>query len=235
MERQFKEGSFSHSLLEQSEPILQKIHAHPFVCSLKNGDLPLEKYRYYMIQDYLYLGQYAKCFEIGLERGKDLQFLQICKHYLDRMRTFELQVHTKAFVNLHITTEDLDQAVQNPSSRTYTDYMIEQCQNGGEKEIITAILACAASYEQIADEMVRQKPESLDHEVYGEWVSQYASDSYGNENTVLFDLLDRLVDQSASKGSRAMGNDPSLQVLRNIYQTCMEHELAFWQAAWDCI
>ena len=38
---------------------------HPFVTEMANGTLPTEKFRYYMLQDYLYLKDYVKIFVEG--------------------------------------------------------------------------------------------------------------------------------------------------------------------------
>ena len=43
-----------------------KYNEHPFVKGLADGTLPLEKFQFFMIQDHLYLMQYAKVFALGV-------------------------------------------------------------------------------------------------------------------------------------------------------------------------
>ena len=41
---------------------LPRYLTHPFVTQMADGTLPTEKFRYYMLQDYLYLKDYVKIF-----------------------------------------------------------------------------------------------------------------------------------------------------------------------------
>ena len=47
-------------LLDSVKDIWEEYHAHPFVLGIADGTLDKEKFRYYIIQDYLYLIDYAK-------------------------------------------------------------------------------------------------------------------------------------------------------------------------------
>ena len=52
-------------LLDASKDIWAKYHEHPFVKGIADGSLDKEKFKYYMIQDYLYLIDYTKVFAVG--------------------------------------------------------------------------------------------------------------------------------------------------------------------------
>lgn len=47
-------------LLAATEEIWKAYNEHPFVLGIQNGTLDKEKFRHYIIQDYLYLEDYAK-------------------------------------------------------------------------------------------------------------------------------------------------------------------------------
>ena len=49
-------ASFSEQLKNESEPIWQRIFDRPFLKEIKEGTLPEETFRFYLLQDYLYLG-----------------------------------------------------------------------------------------------------------------------------------------------------------------------------------
>lgn len=51
---------YSEQLYCQVSSIWQSYEKHPFLSGLFDGTLPIEKFRFYMIQDYLYLLDYAK-------------------------------------------------------------------------------------------------------------------------------------------------------------------------------
>ena len=49
-------------LLACARDIWEGYHAHPFVRGIADGSLDEDKFRFYMIQDYIYLIDYAKVF-----------------------------------------------------------------------------------------------------------------------------------------------------------------------------
>ena len=63
-------------LLKDTESIWAEYHQHPFVQGIADGTLDKEKFKYYMIQDYLYLLDYTKVFAIGVAKAKDMEFMK---------------------------------------------------------------------------------------------------------------------------------------------------------------
>ncbi|MBN2367315.1 MAG: thiaminase II, partial [Calditrichaeota bacterium] len=51
---------FSDNLKKAADPILAAQFEHPFVKGLGDGTLPMDKFRYYMIQDSIYIVDYAR-------------------------------------------------------------------------------------------------------------------------------------------------------------------------------
>ena len=47
--------SVSERLRQAAAPIWEKCLHHPFVTAIGDGTLPVEKFQYFMLQDYLYL------------------------------------------------------------------------------------------------------------------------------------------------------------------------------------
>lgn len=215
--------SFSATLLEEFEPYWKNYLKEPFIVAMADGSLDENLYRGYMIQDYLYLKEYGKCFAMGVRIGRDEEFQQICEHYLQRISNFELEVHRDAFASLGIEPELLSQTEPTLANLGYTSYMLKESHEGEEAEILTAVLACALSYEYIATKMVEQNPDCLKHPLYAEWFEQYTSAGYAEENNRLCALLDRLVkDISESR----------LAHLKEIFSICSRFEMGFWKQAW---
>ena len=61
-------------LLEATKEIWQKYNEHPFVLGIQNGTLEKEKFRYYIIQDYLYLRNLPKLLQLALQKRKILKW-----------------------------------------------------------------------------------------------------------------------------------------------------------------
>ena len=58
---------------------------HPFVKGIADGSLDEEKFRYYMVQDYLYLIEYARVFALGVAKAKDLSSMRLFAAYVKQI------------------------------------------------------------------------------------------------------------------------------------------------------
>ena len=55
----------SEILFNSVEHIWNSYLTHPFITKMADGTLEIEKFKYYMLQDYVYLKDYIKVFAIG--------------------------------------------------------------------------------------------------------------------------------------------------------------------------
>jgi len=72
---QIATGSLCQELRAASEPIWASLHAHPFIREVAAGTLPLEKFRFYLEQNLLYLPEYARVIALGAARSGDVEEL----------------------------------------------------------------------------------------------------------------------------------------------------------------
>lgn len=210
-------------LLASAHDLWKSYNEHPFVLGIQNGDLAREKFRFYTIQDYLYLLDYAKVFAIGLSKADDPAVMHTFAQYIVQIMDCEMNVHEGYMAELSITPEELRTAKPALANLSYTAYMRACAEAGGPAEAITAVLACAVSYEHIAREMLRRKPDADKHPFYGAWVESYASDAYAQENVVLCELVNKLT---------ADYTEPQLEKLCEIFRNCARYEAGFWDMAW---
>lgn len=68
-------GHFIDYLLERPDvlPVWQRYINHPFVLALGNGELPLDSFKGYLIQDYLYLVQFARANALASYKSKNME------------------------------------------------------------------------------------------------------------------------------------------------------------------
>ena len=118
------------------------------------------KFRYYIIQDYLYLEDYAKTFAVGVAKAKSLRVANLFAKYISVMNG-ELDVHNGYLARLGVTQEEIDSTPRSIDNLSYTSYMLRVAYEEGEAEILAAILSCAYSYEVIAKNIVKNNPASI--------------------------------------------------------------------------
>ena len=211
-------------LLNVSKEIWEAYHEHPFVKGIADGSLDKEKFKYYMIQDYLYLIDYTKVFALGAAKAKDLSAMKLFAGYTHAILDGEMDIHRDYMARLGITPEEAETANVALDNLSYTSYMLRAAYEGGEAEVMAAILSCALSYEAIAKQIVKENPEADKHPFYGEWVSGYASESYHEENERLIGMMNRL----------AADCTPAQEAhLIDIFTACSRYEAAFWDMAWE--
>lgn len=211
-------------LLAATEDIWAEYHTHPFVRGIADGTLDEEKFRYYMVQDYLYLIDYAKVFAIGVAKARDPETMRLFAGYVHQILDGEMDIHKGYMQRLGIPLEEAERAPVALDNLSYTSYMLRVAYDEGPAEIAAAILSCALSYEYIAKEIVAKDPAAADHPFYGEWVRGYADPGYAASNQVLVDLTERLTrDYSQAQ----------LEHLTEIFIACSRYEGAFWDMAWE--
>ena len=210
-------------LLEATKEIWESYNEHPFVKGIEDGTLDKEKFRYYIIQDFLYLEDYAKSFAIGIAKAKSIETTQIFSGYINLLTGSEMNIHHGYMGKFGVSQEEVDNTPRALDNLSYTSYMLRVAYEEGEAEILTAILSCAYSYELIAKKMVKNNPACVNHEFYGEWISGYAGQEYASGNVVLINALNKLTENYTEQ---------QLKHLTDIFVACSRYEYLFWDFSW---
>lgn len=211
-------------LLAAAKPIWDRYHDHPFVKGIEDGTLDKEKFRYYILQDYLYLEEYAKVFAIGVAKAESLEMIRLFAGYINVLTDGEMDIHRGYMGELGITQEELDSTERAIDNLSYTSYMLRVAYEETQVEILAAILSCAHSYEMIAKRIIENNPDSVNHPFYGEWIKGYASDTYTKENVTLMAHLDRLTENYT---------EAQIQHLIDIFVISSRYEEKFWDLSWN--
>lgn len=212
----------SEKMVAAAAEIWEEYNKHPFVLGIQNGSLEKDKFRYYIIQDYLYLEEYAKAFAIGVAKAGSLKTADLFAKYIPVMNG-ELNIHNGYLARLGVTQEEIDSAERSLDNLSYTSYMLRVAYEEGEAEILAAILACAYSYQIIAEKIVKNNPNSVNDEFYGDWIRGYTSPDYAKDNEILLTELNLMTESYTEK---------QIKHLVDIFVACSRYELAFWEMSW---
>ena len=161
-------------LLSATKEIWTGYNEHPFVLGIQDGTLAREKFRYYIIQDYLYLEEYAKVFALGIAKAKSPETIQLFSKYVTLLTEGEMDIHRGYMGRFSVSREEMEATPRALDNLSYTSYMLRVAYEEGETEILAAILSCAYSYEIIARKIVERNPAAIDHPFYGDWIRGYA-------------------------------------------------------------
>lgn len=218
------EPSLSADLRAQSDRVWAGLHAHPFLGELARGVLPLEKFRFFIEQDILYLPDFARCIAMGAAKSATEAELRFFAEQLDGTVNLELpnQRHVLDRV-CQMGAADRGGAISKaPANVAYTSFMLSVAAQGGPLEIMAAMLPCAWSYVEIA---ARLAGEIVDHPVYRDWVGFYLKDE-------VLALVAQMRESFDEMAAQASPGPESRRRLAGIFTTSSRLEGAFWDMAY---
>ena len=215
--------SVTDMLHEAAAPVWEKCLSHPFVTGIGDGTLYVEKFKFFMLQDYLYLFDYAKVFALGVVKARDPELMRTFAKNVDAVLGGEMNIHRAYMKRLGITEEQVFSVQPALDNLSYTHYMMSVADTGTPMEIVASILACSWSYAEIGQALAKI-PGAMAHPFYGEWIQGYASEEYTATNEALIRLMNDL-----AKGA----SEEQVTYLTEIFINCSRYELGFWDMAWE--
>ena len=75
--------SFTHAIRAKAQAIWDRELKHPFVRGLGDGTLPIDRFRFYLAQDYVFLTEYCRVFALAAAKAPDLQTIGVFTRLLD--------------------------------------------------------------------------------------------------------------------------------------------------------
>ncbi|MDR1481712.1 MAG: thiaminase II [Synergistaceae bacterium] len=211
--------SFSRSLKERSGKRWEESYSHPFVQELGAGTLDRESFKFYLLQDYIYLVEYAKVFAVGVVKSADEGMMANFTRSQHSILCREMETHRDYMRKFGISQREMEESRQSLFSKAYTSNMMYTATVGGPAEIISVVLPCAWSYYDYAARLKSKFSDTIEDNFYRSWIDVYSSEEYRESFEWLFSDLDRL---SESRSQR------ELDALWDIFQTSVEFEYLFW-------
>lgn len=141
--------AFMKDILTHNIPIWEECAATPFVQEVQTGKLPLEKFKRYMIQDSIYLKNYARIYGKAIFHAATLREIQLYYSMLNFVNDTESEVRLDYLKQFCITDDDIELIAPLPENQNYIDFMFEIASHGKNEEILMAVLPCMLSYSYI--------------------------------------------------------------------------------------
>ncbi len=200
-------------------PIWQKTLHHPFVTELGNGTLPLEKFRFYMCQDYVFLIEYSRVLALATAKAPDVETMGRFANLLDATLNREMALHREFASQCGISAIALAHTQAAPTTHAYTRHLVSVAALGDLAEILTAMLPCQWGYCEIGQMLAKQgKPTAAPF--YCQWIEMYDSPEFAALAAWVREVLDSFDDTVSEER------------LREIFTTSARYEYLFWDMAY---
>jgi thiaminase (transcriptional activator TenA) len=214
-------SGFSADLRAAAEEIWDAQHRHPFVRGIGDGTLDLDRFRFWIRQDYLFLIEYSRLLALAAARAPDLDTMRRFADLMYDTLHEEMDLHRSYSADLGIPAADLAQEKMAPTTRGYTDYLLRTATIGDFAELVAALLPCMWGFNEIGRRLAEYG--LPDNEHYARLVTMYASEEF----TALVDWLRELTDRIGTNLPGA-----SWDRMRDVFLTSSRYELSFWEMAW---
>ena len=212
---------FAEQLKRRSGQIWQAIERHPFLRELHAGTLPMDRFTYFILQDYLYLLDFAQVLCLGGSKSPDLKTLEIFTRHALIAVEVERSFHTSFGRSLGFSRKQLDNAPKGPITEAYTRHLQAVARGGSLGEIVAAVLPCYWIYGEVGKRLYKNRPKSP--KIYREWIETYASEEFWKPVREQIRLMNLL-------GANAMGEEKKL--MRSHFLLSSRYEFLFWDQAY---
>lgn len=217
---------FTEDLFKEVEEIWNGYLKHPFVMEMGRGTLPKKKFKDYLIQDYLYLKEYAKVFCIGVVKSTTMKDMKFFYKSIQGTMEDETQTHVKYLRYFGLKTTEVEKMKPNIANSSYTGYMKGQALTGNLKQLAVSTLACTWSYEYIGKYLLKTYKDSLEKNFYKEWIQAYSSEEGEEFAKEWIDYVDELCNNITLEEK---------ENLTEIFINCSKYEMEFWNMAYENI
>ena len=209
--------SFSQQLMNEAEPIWRKIFAHPFLQEIKDGTLPLEKFQYYLGQDYHYLEGFGRAVAMTLAKAPNSSILEELSHRV--MTPIERPLHHQLVAEAGMSMDDVQDAQRSPTNTAYVNHMLATAAHHGLGATAASLLPCPWTYHLLRDELG-----ASEHPLYSQWPAFYVAGLLQNSVDAWRSFVDR---EAQSAGPR------ELEAMREAFLTSSRYEYMFWEMAYN--
>ena len=190
---------FVSALVQADLPVWEQCLQTEFLQKMENGALSEDCFKSYLVEDSLYLREYAKIFAWGMTKATTMAAMRTYYSLLSFVQENEDLTRLRYLEQYGMREADIQSLPLRPESRAYLDCMIDAARTGeGEAECLMACLPCMLSYGWLFQKLLQRSPACR------AWAERAEAACTG---------------LSPERAARC----------RAIFRSCSEHELHFWE------
>ena len=198
---------------------------HPFVRGLGAGTLPEAAFRHYLVQDYLFLIQFARAYGLAAYKADTLAEIHEASAGLKALVEVEMDLHRAYCADWGIAEDALEAVEADGATLAYTAYVLERGLAGDLLDLRVALAPCVVGYGEIGARLAADPATRAGGNPYAPWIEMYAGEEYQAFMRAEIEALDQL---AARRGGSAR-----FARLAETFRTATRLEAAFWQAGLD--
>ncbi|KAJ2967682.1 hypothetical protein NUW58_g10394 [Xylaria curta] len=217
----FAPGRFVDWLLSRSDvaPVWHRFVNHPFVLALGNGELPLESFKNYLVQDYLYLVHFARANALASYKARNIQDIAAGAKIVQHIHT-EMKLHIDYCKSFGIEKDEIEATEEHQACTAYTRYVLDIGQSEDWLGLQISLAPCLLGYGAIAKQLHADPRTKTEGNTYWPWILNYVADDYVQAVQTGCELIEK----------NAVLHSPSrIEELVKIFIHATKMEIGFWE------
>src|SRR5207244_12676588 len=167
---------FSDEAWQQAAGLRRAIHRLPFNTELAAGTLSRARFRFYSLQDAIYLGDYARVLALAAARAREIGILQSFASSAMGAVAVEQALHGRYLREFGVDPADVAAAEPMPDCLAYTSFLLATAYQQPWEVLVATLLPCFWIYWDVAQAITR---EAARDNPYRAWIDTYADPHFG--------------------------------------------------------
>ena len=197
---------------------------HRFTDALADGSLHAAAFRRYLVQDYLFLIEFARAYALAVYKSPGLADMREAAAGLSAILDVEMNLHIKLCAEWGLSPEDLERTPAAIETLAYTRYVLDAGMRGDMLALKVALAPCVIGYAEIATRLAARPDALAATNPYHVWIAEYAGAPYQEVAAKALAQLDGLADRYVTAAREAE--------LIAIFTEATRLEAEFWEMGW---
>jgi thiaminase (transcriptional activator TenA) len=163
--------SFSEDAQERTARLREAIQQLPFNRELAAGTLAPQRFRRYILQDALYLGQFSRALSIAAAKAPDAATVEVFARSAEAAVAVERSLHERYLAEFGIDPAALSSTELSPDCLAYTSFLLATAHQEPWAVLISALLPCFSIYWEVGCRIAK---EAWADNPYRAWIDTYA-------------------------------------------------------------
>jgi thiaminase/transcriptional activator TenA len=216
--------SFFERLKQEAAAEWRAYTEHPFTDGLAEGSLPEAAFRHYLVQDYLFLIEFARAYALAVYKSPELADMREAAAGLSAILDVEMNLHVKLCAGWGLSPDDLERAPPASEMLAYTRYVLDAGMRGDLLALKVALAPCVIGYAEIATRLAAKPNANAAANPYRVWIGEYAGAPYQEVAANALIHLDGLAERYVTPAREAE--------LVAIFKEATRLEADFWEMGW---
>ncbi|NWL75290.1 thiaminase II [Pseudomonas taiwanensis] len=193
---------------------------HAFVRQMAAGALPQAAFQTYLVQDYLFLIQFARAWALAAYKSRTPADIRAAQAGLAAILD-ETDLHVRLCARWGLSQEDIESAPEHQATVAYTRFVLDCGAAGDLLELHVALAPCVIGYAEIGRNLTPDGVAALGDHPYREWIGEYAGEAYQGVAAAARKHLDDLAARSMT--------ERRFEELVDVFAKASRLEADFWQ------